>query len=262
VLAYRAMSPERLRNLLERVRAGALGVDDALGELEILPFEDLDYARVDHHRRLRQGVPEVIFGEGKTAEQISGIAERLLGAGQSVLVTRLLAEVAPKVLAAVPELRHNAVARTAVALREPAPRLEGSPVVVVTAGTSDLPVAEEALVTLECIGIPAERLVDVGVAGLHRLLAALPQLRRARAVIVIAGMEGALPSVVGGLVAAPIVAVPTSNGYGAALGGLTALFGMLTSCAAGVTVVNIDNGFGAAMAVARLIQSERAKERA
>jgi NCAIR mutase (PurE)-related protein len=251
------MSPERLRNLLERVRLGALGVDDALGELETLPFEDLDYARVDHHRKLRQGVPEVIFGEGKTAEQIAGIAQRLLAAGQNVLVTRLLAETAPKVLAAVPELRHNAVARTAVALRDPPPRLEGPPVVVVTAGTSDLPVAEEALVTLECAGIPSERLVDVGVAGLHRLLVALPDLRRARAVIVIAGMEGALPSVVGGLVAVPIVAVPTSNGYGAALGGLTALFGMLTSCAAGVTVVNIDNGFGAAMAVTRLLQSDR-----
>jgi pyridinium-3,5-biscarboxylic acid mononucleotide synthase len=256
------MSPERLQNLLERVRAGTLGVSDALHELEILPFEDIDYARVDLHRKLRQGVPEVIFGEGKTTEQIIGIAERLLAAGQGVLVTRLAAESAPKLLAALPELRHNPVARTACVVREPAPRSEGPPVVVVTAGTSDLPVAEEALVTLECAGIPSERLVDVGVAGLHRLLEAVPVLRRARAVIVIAGMEGALPSVVGGLVAVPVVAVPTSNGYGAALGGLTALFGMLTSCAAGVTVVNIDNGFGAAMAVARLLQSERAKERA
>ncbi|HVR20462.1 MAG TPA: nickel pincer cofactor biosynthesis protein LarB [Polyangiaceae bacterium] len=256
------MGPERLRNLLERVRAGALGVNDALHELEILPFEDIDYARVDHHRQLRQGVPEVIFGEGKTTEQIIGIAERLLAAGQGVLVTRLAAESAPKLLAVLPELRHNPIARTAWVAREPAPRVEGPPVVVVTAGTSDLPVAEEALVTLECAGIPSERLVDVGVAGLHRLLEAVPLLRRARAVIVIAGMEGALPSVVGGLVAVPVVAVPTSNGYGAALGGLTALFGMLTSCAAGVTVVNIDNGFGAAMAVARLVQSERAKERA
>jgi NCAIR mutase (PurE)-related protein len=256
------MSPERLRNLLERVRSGQLGVEDALGELEILPFEDIDYARVDHHRRLRQGLPEVIFGEGKTAEQIVGIAQRLLAAGHGVLVTRLSADAAPKLLGEVPELRHNPVARTAAAVRDPSSRLEGPPVVVVTAGTSDLPVAEEALVTLECAGIPSERVVDVGVAGLHRLLEAVPRLRRARAVIVIAGMEGALPSVVGGLVATPIFAVPTSNGYGAALGGLTALFGMLTSCAAGVTVVNIDNGFGAAMAAVRMIQSERLKERA
>lgn len=256
------MSPERLRNLLDRVRSGALDVDEALTELEILPFEDLDYARVDHHRKLRQGIPEVILGQGKTAEQIIGISERLLAAGHGVLVTRLSAEQAPQVLAAVPELRHNPVARTASAIRDPSPRAEGAPVVVVTAGTSDLAVAEEALVTLECAGIPSERLVDVGVAGLHRLLEAVPLLRRARAVIVVAGMEGALPSVVGGLVAVPVVAVPTSNGYGAALGGLTAMFGMLTSCAAGVTVVNIDNGFGAAMAVLRLVESDRTKERA
>jgi len=253
------MTPERLRNLLDRVRQGTLGVDEALGELETLPFEDIEYARVDLHRKLRQGIPEVILGEGKTAEQIIGIAKRLLAAGQSVLVTRLAAESAPKVLSAVPELRHNPIARTVATVRDPAPRTDGPPVVVVTAGTSDVPVAEEALVTLECAGIPSERLFDVGVAGLHRLLEAVPLLRRARAVIVVAGMEGALPSVVGGLVAVPVFAVPTSNGYGAALGGLTALFGMLTSCAAGVTVVNIDNGFGAAMAVARLVQSERVK---
>jgi NCAIR mutase (PurE)-related protein len=254
------MTPERLRNLLDRVLSGALGVDQALRELEMLPFEDIEYARIDHHRKLRQGMPEVILGDGKTAEQIAGIAQRLLAAGESVLVTRLSAEDAPKVLAAVPELRHNAVARTASALRDPVPRVEGPPVVVVTAGTSDVPVAEEALVTLECAGIPSERLFDVGVAGLHRLLDQVALLRRARAVIVVAGMEGALPSVVGGLVAVPVFAVPTSNGYGAALSGMTALFGMLTSCAAGVTVLNIDNGFGAAMAALRLVQSERVKE--
>jgi NCAIR mutase (PurE)-related protein len=240
------MSPERLRNLLDRVRSGALGVDEALRELEILPFEDIDYARVDHHRKLRQGIPEVILGEGKTAEQIVGIAERLLAAGQGVLVTRLSAEKAPNVLAGLPELRHNPIARTASAARDPRPRAEGPPVVVATAGTSDLAVAEEALVTLECAGIPSERLVDVGVAGLHRLLEAVPLLRRARAVIVVAGMEGALPSVVGGLVAAPVIAVPTSVGYGASFNGLAALLGMLNSCASGVSVVNIDNGFGAA----------------
>jgi pyridinium-3,5-biscarboxylic acid mononucleotide synthase len=259
VLAYRAVSPDRLRNLLDRVRAGALGIEEALHELETLPFEDLEYARIDHHRGLRQGLPEVILGEGKTAEQIVGIAQRLLAAGHGVLVTRLSAESAPKVLASLPELRHDAVARTASAVRDPVRRVDGPPVIVVTAGTSDLPVAEEALVTLECAGIPSERLFDVGVAGIHRVLDAVPLLRRGRAVIVVAGMEGALPSVVGGLVSVPVVAVPTSNGYGVALGGLTALFGMLTSCAAGVTVVNIDNGFGAAMAVVRLVQSEHLK---
>jgi NCAIR mutase (PurE)-related protein len=253
------MSPERLRNLLERVRSGSLDVREALRELEILPFEDLDYARVDLHRALRQGVPEVVLGEGKTPEQIAGIAKRLIAAGQAVLVTRLAAEAAPKVLSAVPELHHNAVARTLSTARDPLARIEGPPVAVVTAGTSDLPVAEEACVTLECAGMPTERIVDVGVAGLHRLLDRVALLRRCRAVIVVAGMEGALPSVVGGLVAVPVFAVPTSIGYGAALGGLTALFGMLTSCAAGITVVNIDNGFGAAMAVLRLVESERMK---
>jgi NCAIR mutase (PurE)-related protein len=254
------MSPERLRNLLDRVRAGTIGVGEALRELESLPFEDIEYARVDHHRGLRQGLPEVILGQGKTADQIIGIAQRLLDAGQGVLVTRLAAESAPAVIAAVPELRHDPVSRTASAIRDARPRLGGAPVVVVTAGTSDVPVAEEARVTLECAGIPSERVYDVGVAGLQRLLAQLPLLQSARALIVVAGMEGALPSVVGGLVRCPVVAVPTSNGYGAALGGLTALFGMLTSCAAGVTVVNIDNGFGAAMAVLRLVESGRAKE--
>ena len=249
------MSPERVLSLLERVRSGAVRPEAAAEELAKLPFEDLGFARVDHHRALRQGLPEVIFGQGKTAPQIIAIAERLLAAGQNVLVTRLTPEVAAEAHAALPKLELNAVARTALALRYPVAPLPGPPVAVVTAGTSDLPVAEEALETLRAAGVPTERLFDVGVAGLHRLLESVDALRRARALIVVAGMEGALPSVVGGLVSAPIIAVPTSIGYGAAFEGLTALLGMLTSCASGVTVVNIDNGFGAAMAVLRLFRS-------
>jgi pyridinium-3,5-biscarboxylic acid mononucleotide synthase len=249
------MSPERVMELLEQVRSGAVQPEAALGQLANLPFEDLGYARVDHHRALRQGLPEVIFGQGKTAEQIIGISQRLLAAGQNVLVTRLSPDVVPEVLREVPALEHNPTARTALALLRPVPPSPGPKVLVVTAGTSDMPVAEEALETLRAAGVPAERLFDVGVAGLHRLLEAVPTLRAARALIVVAGMEGALPSVVGGLVAAPVVAVPTSTGYGAAFEGVTALFGMLTSCASGVTVVNIDNGFGAAMAVLRLIRA-------
>ena len=249
------MSPERLMELLERVRSGALRPDAAVRELENLPFEDLGYAHVDHHRALRQGLPEVILGQGKTPEQIAGIAERLFAAGENVLVTRLAAEAAPLVLRAVPALEYNAMARTALAFVKPVTPVPGPPVVVVSAGTSDQPVAEEALETLRAAGVPTERVFDVGVAGLHRLLARLPALREARALIVVAGMEGALPSVVGGLVAAPVVAVPTSTGYGVAFEGVTALMGMLTSCASGVTVVNIDNGFGAAMAVIRLCRA-------
>jgi len=249
------VSPERVFELLERVRAGAVRPEAAAEELAKLPFEDLGFAHVDQHRALRQGLPEVIFGQGKTAPQIVAIAERLLAAGHNVLVTRLLPDVAEAVHRALPVLELNAVARTALALPNPVPALPGPPVVVVTAGTSDLPVAEEALVTLRAAGVPAERLIDVGVAGLHRLLERVDTLRAARALIVVAGMEGALPSVVGGLVSAPVVAVPTSIGYGAAFEGLTALLGMLTSCASGVTVVNIDNGFGAAMAVLRLCRA-------
>jgi len=240
--------------LLEQVRSGAVRPEAALRELETLPFSDLGYANVDHHRELRQGLPEVILGQGKTPGQIAGIARRLLDARQNVLITRLSVEAAPSVLASVPELEHNALARTALAMPNPVAIMKGPPIAVVTAGTSDLPVAEEALETLRAAGVPAERVVDVGVAGLHRLLHRLELLQRARAVIVVAGMEGALPSVVGGLIAVPVIAEPTSTGYGVAFEGLTALLGMLTSCASGVTVVNIDNGFGAAMAVIRMLR--------
>jgi pyridinium-3,5-biscarboxylic acid mononucleotide synthase len=255
------VSPDRLLSLLERVRAGAVSTEVALKELATLPYEDIGYARVDHHRSLRQGLPEVIFGQGKTADQIAGIAERLLAAGHNVLATRLDPEVAAELCRKLPSVEHDSVARTALVLKHPIPAVEGAPVAVVTAGTTDLPVAGEALVTLKAAGVPSECVVDVGIAGLHRVLAALPVLRRARVVIVVAGMEGALPSVVGGLVDSPVIAVPTSTGYGAALSGMTALFGMLTSCASGITVVNIDNGFGAAMAAIRIIAGTRASER-
>ena len=248
------MTPEDLRELLSRVRAGTLAPKDAVSELSTLPFADLGFAKVDHHRALRQGLPEVIFAQGKTASQVAAIARRLLAAGENVLVTRLEASEAAAVVAEVPELAYHAVSRTASALAKPVePRAAERPVLVVTAGTSDQPVAEEALETLRVAGVASERLFDVGVSGLHRLLARLDQLRSAGVLIVVAGMEGALPSVVGGLVSAPVIAVPTSVGYGAALSGFTALFGMLTSCASGVTVVNIDNGFGAAVAAIRML---------
>lgn len=249
------MDRSRLAQLLKDVQTGQLDVSGAVAQLEQLPFADLSYARVDHHRALRQGMAEVVFAPGKSPEHIAGVAQRLIAAGQDVLVTRLDAHVFAEVVAKVPTLVYNAAARTASFQLEPRKSSDETRVAVVTAGTSDVPVAEEAVETLRMAGIGCRRFFDVGVAGLHRLLAVLPELNRADAVIVIAGMEGALPSVVGGLVAAPVVAVPTSVGYGTALAGFTALLGMLTSCASGVTVVNIDNGFGAAMAVARLLRT-------
>lgn len=238
---------------MEAVRDGSESIDGAYRALAQLPFSELGYAKVDHHRALRQGFPEVIFGAGKQPAQIVGIAQRMLEAGENVLVTRVPAEVAAEVVRDLPRLEHNPLARTLSCLQKAPPTYTTEPVAVVTAGTSDVPVAEEALETLRSCGVPANRVFDVGVAGIHRLLGRLELLSRAPAVIVIAGMEGALPSVVGGLLAAPVIAVPTSVGYGTALSGFTALFGMLTSCASGVTVVNIDNGFGAALAVARLL---------
>ena len=255
-----AMDQQGLRELLEQVRSGETELETALRALEQLPFADLGYARVDHHRALRQGVPEVILGAGKTAEQIVGVARRLQQVGENVLVTRLNPELAQAVLEAMPELVYSAMGRTASLVQRPPIPREGPPVAVVTAGTSDIPVAEEALETLRLSGVPTQTVFDVGVAGLHRLLASIETLSRARALIVVAGMEGALPSVVGGLVAAPVIAVPTSIGYGTAFGGVAALLGMLTSCASGITVVNIDNGFGAAMAVIRMLEAERRKE--
>ena len=231
---------------------GSTTVDDAVRELSLAPYETLDFATIDHHRALRQGFPEVIFGEGKTPAQTITIAERIAVRGGGFLVTRAGDEMRSALLDRFPDARVNEVGRTVTLEGEnPAPEGNGT-VVIVTAGTSDEPVAEEAAACACAFGDKVERLRDVGVAGLHRLLAQGPTLTAAGVVIVVAGMDGALPSVVGGLVACPVIAVPTSVGYGAALGGIAALFTMLNSCAAGVTVVNIDNGFGAAMAASRI----------
>jgi NCAIR mutase (PurE)-related protein len=244
---------ERLRALLEALRAGSVDVDAALQQLRRLPFDDLGFALVDHHRALRQGVPEVILGQSKTSAQIAGVARSLIDAGSAVFVTRLDADKALELQQLVPELKYDPTSRTAAFTRDGAPAFGNEPALVITAGTSDLPVAAEALETLRVFGVPARGIFDVGVAGLHRIISHLDALERAPGMIVCAGMEGALASVVGGLVAAPVIAVPTSVGYGASFGGVAALLGMLSSCAAGVTVVNIDNGFGAAMALVRLL---------
>ena len=249
------MRAEQLEDLLADVAAGRLAPRAALERLRHLPFEDLAFARIDHHRALRQGQPEVVFCEGKTPEQVVAICERLEAASGSFLGTRANEALASRLKTRFPTMTWNPLARTVhlgAAEREGSP---GGPILVVSAGTSDLPVAEEAAVVAEAFGHGVERLVDVGVAGLHRLLAGGEQLERARVVIVVAGMEGALPSVVGGLVSVPVIAVPTSIGYGASFGGLAALLGMLNSCAAGVTVVNIDNGFGAAAAASRICRT-------
>lgn len=252
-LHHRSMKEATLRELLRSVREGRLEVSDAVEQLKSLPFEDVGYATIDHHRALRTGIPEVILAQGKTPEQVLGIAERLIEQDEVALITRLDAESAAFVQRSLPGLRYVASARVATFGHEKVVARNVGTVAVVTAGTSDIPVAEEAIETLAMIGIPYQRVYDVGVAGLHRLLARLEILRAAPALIAVAGMEGALPSVIGGLVTAPVIAVPTSTGYGAALGGFAALMGMLTSCASGVTVVNIDNGFGAAMGVARML---------
>lgn len=247
------MDQDKLRALLAELQSGGRSVEDVLGALKHLPYADLGYARVDHHRSLRQGLPEVVLGLGKTPEQIAGIARRLVEAEQNVLITRLSPEQGAAVRELLPVLQLHPIAGVATYEHAPIPQRTKVPVALVTAGTSDLPVAEEAAETLRMAGVPHVRVFDVGVAGIHRLFGSLEVLTAAPAVIVVAGMEGALPSVVGGLVACPVIAVPTSIGYGAAFAGVTALCGMLTGCAAGVTVVNIDNGFGAAMAVLRLL---------
>ena len=237
------MEIEKLRALLEEVKGGEIAVDDALQSLRTLPFEDLGFSKIDHHRQLRTGFPEVIFCQGKTVEHVKQISERILAAGHPLLATRATADMYEAVKAIQPTARYNALGRTITVSQSEA---EGTPgILVVSAGTSDLPVAEEAAETVLMMGNAPERLYDVGVAGLHRLISNHEKLLTARVIIVIAGMEGALPSVVGGLVDCPVIAVPTSIGYGASFGGLAALLGMLNSCASGVTVVNIDNGFGA-----------------
>jgi NCAIR mutase (PurE)-related protein len=242
-----------LAQLLAEVAAGRIAPEDAAASLSALDSEHLGFATLDHHRVLRQGHPEVVFCEHKTVEHVAAICERLLQRHGSFLGTRATHAHAEAVLSACRATQWDPVGRTLWHAPERGVEPRGEPVLVVTAGTSDLPVAAEAAVAAEAFGARVERLTDVGVAGLHRVLAASDQLRRAGAVIVVAGMEGALPSVVGGLVECPVIAVPTSVGYGASFGGLAALLGMLNSCAAGVTVVNIDNGFGAGVAAARIV---------
>ena len=243
------MTRQDLRILLERVQAGELtpeaAQDRLLQVLRQAPFEDLGFAKIDHHRRTRQGFPEVIFGPGKTPDQIAAIAERIVAAGHSLLVTRTDAVAHAAVLERVPDAEFHLLARTIT--RKAGDTLPGKgTILVAAAGTADVPVAEEAAISADMMGNCVDRLYDVGVAGLHRLLAQHARLGSARVVIVVAGMEGALPSVVGGLVDVPVIAVPTSVGYGASFGGITALLAMLNSCATGISVVNIDNGFGAA----------------
>lgn len=247
------MSPEQIRALLREVADGSLSPVEAERRLAWLPVENLAFASIDHHRALRHGYPEVIFGAGKTPDQIAAIAERISVHGQGFLVTRASAEAAELLRRTFPDVEFNELGRTVYLARtEPSRRRARGTVLIVAAGTSDLPVAEEAAVTARAFGNPVEQLVDVGVAGLHRILTASDTLLRAAVIIVVAGMEGALPSVVGGLVGVPVIAVPTSVGYGVAQGGIAALLGMLSSCASGITVVNIDNGFGAASAASRI----------
>jgi pyridinium-3,5-biscarboxylic acid mononucleotide synthase len=247
------MDPREIDVLLRDVREGRVTPEAAAERLKTLPFESLGFATVDHHRALRRGFGEVIFGAGKTPEQVTAIAVSIASHGQNVLVTRTSPQVYERLAAVRPpgQVTYHEAARAVSLVQKPAARLDGS-VAVVCAGTSDVPVAEEAALTAEFHGACVERIYDVGVAGLHRLLDRAPVIRRATVVIVAAGMEGALPSVVGGLVEAPVIAVPTSVGYGASYQGIAALLGMLNSCASGVAVVNIDNGFGAACLASRI----------
>jgi NCAIR mutase (PurE)-related protein len=248
---------ERVRDLLGKVADGSMPIESALVSLSQEPSESLGFATIDHHRALRQGFPEVVYGAGKTTEQLVAIAQRIAERGDGVLVTRVAPESVAPLLEALPGAESNALARTVRVRATEAPATARGTMLVVTAGTSDLPVAEEAAVTADAMGCIAERLTDVGVAGIHRLLANGGVLERADAIIVVAGMDGALASVVGGLVRVPVIAVPTSVGYGASFGGIAPLLTMLNSCAAGVTVVNIDNGFGAAVAAARILHGSR-----
>jgi NCAIR mutase (PurE)-related protein len=238
------MTADALRKLFQQVRRGELSPDEAVERLRHLPFENLGFAKVDHHRALRTGSPEVVFGPGKAPKQLAEIFARLAQHGTNVLATRVTREQAAAVRKRFPKAQSHAAAR-AVVLRQDRKKYGKGKIIVVTAGTSDVPVAEEAALTAEVMGNDVECIYDVGVAGIHRLLASRKALSKARVVIVVAGMEGALPSVIGGLVGVPVLAVPTSVGYGASFEGLAALLGMLNSCASNVSVVNIDNGFGA-----------------
>jgi NCAIR mutase (PurE)-related protein len=238
------MNQDDLSKLLNEVKKGSVDVDAALEQLKDFTSRELGYATIDTHRELRTGYPEVIFGQGKTPEQVAGIVQFMLTHSNNILATRVTKEIYEKVREIYPDAVYNPVART-IAIRIKEIPIPATYIAIITAGTSDLPVAEEAAVTAEIFGNRVERVVDVGVAGIHRLYNKLDVIRKARVNVVVAGMEGALPSIVGGLVDKPVIAVPTSVGYGANFGGLSALLGMLTSCASGTSVVNIDNGFGA-----------------
>ncbi len=241
-----------LKHLLTAVQNGDLSISEGLERLRNLPFEDTEIAKIDHHRALRQGVPEVVLGESKTADQIATIVKHMAEHGDNVLVTRISREKAEALSNSYPDGEYDLLARTFVLQQKDFQDLGRGKILVICAGTSDLPVAKEAAVTARMFNNRVAELVDVGVAGIHRLLAHTDALREASVIIVVAGMEGALPSVVGGLVDVPVIAVPTSVGYGASFNGIAALLGMLNSCAGGITVVNIDNGFGAAFAATRI----------
>ena len=253
------MNEQRLRELLTAYKQGAVDESEVVRQLRHLPFESLGFASIDHHRSLRQGFPEVVLCEGKTTEQVVEISKRILAAGDTLLATRASRATFEALQREIPEATYNPLARTIVVKRRPIEGSEERRVLVVSAGTSDVPVAEEAAVTVETMGNTVERLYDVGVAGIHRLLTHKDRLEAARVIVVVAGMEGALASVVAGLVDKPVIAVPTSVGYGASFGGVAALLGMLNSCAAGVTVVNIDNGFGAGFAASLILRTTAGK---
>jgi NCAIR mutase (PurE)-related protein len=238
------VTSEQIKKLLQQVRRGSLSVDDAVEKLRDLPYEDLGYAKIDHHRSLRQGFPEVIFGRGKKPEQVEGVVRRMLPRRHNILITRGDEELFARIRKFAPKAEFHPLSG-AIAIRLDRSIRGKGKVLVISAGTTDIPVAEEALVTLETMGNRAQALYDVGVAGIHRLIGESHLLREARIIICVAGMEGALPSVVAGLVGVPVIAVPTSVGYGASFRGLAALLGMLNSCASNIAVVNIDNGFGA-----------------
>jgi hypothetical protein len=255
------VTEQQLTKLMRDVRAGKLSAVEAVQRLRSLPFEDLGFAKVDHHRSLRTGFPEVIYCAGKTVHQAVEIARRITARGHLVLATRCSPEQAQALSETFPKAIWHETARCVVVGKPPKPSPRAKPVAVVTAGTADVPVAEEAAVTAEAMGCRVERIFDVGVAGLHRLLRHREKLDQARVIIVVAGMEGALASVVGGLVSVPVVAVPTSVGYGASFQGLAALLTMLNSCASGVVVVNIDNGFGAGYFAAMLTKGDAKKQR-
>lgn len=252
------MNKERLIKIISQVKQGTLDIDDAVIALRDLPYEDLGYAKIDHHRALRTGFPEVVFCQGKQPEQVSEIMKRLSSANKNVLATRADLSVYEEVQKTVPDAKYHKLARCITVEKDPLKKYI-SPLLIISAGTADLPVAEEAAVTAEIMGNNVVRLYDVGVAGIHRLLDHRSLLDHAAVIIVVAGMEGALASVVAGLVDIPVIAVPTSIGYGASFGGMAALLSMLNSCASGISVVNIDNGFGAAAMASSIIRLKEEK---